>query len=46
LAVRKQEVQKFDVKSFNLRKLNELELRKLYDNDFSSDKTFEFCSYL
>jgi hypothetical protein len=30
LAVSKQAAQKFDVKRFNLRKLNELELRKKY----------------
>ena len=30
LAVSKQAAQKFDVKRFNFRKLNELELRKLY----------------
>jgi len=30
LAVSKQAAQKFDVKRFNLRKLNELEVRKQY----------------
>jgi len=30
LAVSKQEAQKFDVKRFNLKKLNELDVRKQY----------------
>jgi len=30
LAVNKQEAQKFDVERFNLKKLNELEVRKQY----------------
>jgi hypothetical protein len=36
LAVNKQEAQKFDVERFNLKKLNELEVRKQYQIKVSS----------
>jgi hypothetical protein len=36
LAVSKQAVRKFDVDRFNLRKLNELEVRKQYQNKVSN----------
>jgi len=36
LAVCKQEAQRFDVERFNLRKLNELEVRKQYYNEISN----------
>jgi hypothetical protein len=41
LAVSKQGAQKFDVETYNLRKLNELEVMKQYQINISSK--FELC---
>jgi hypothetical protein len=39
LALSKQAAQKFDVERFNLRKLNELEVRKQYQNEITNRLT-------